>query len=133
MSLKYSPRDFKVRELLEFDPDPAGEFYVHLLRKEKLDTQEAQEGFYIDSWLKRLFAMVYGGTEVQKQQSLMAIAHRIRGEEESVHHTFRMVPLRSHLFDPGRTPFLTQVKLQITDLENFASTLADRIELEAND
>jgi biopolymer transport protein TolQ len=33
----------------------------------------------------------------------------------------------------GYNYLLTQVKLQITDLENFASTLADRVELEAND
>jgi biopolymer transport protein TolQ len=33
----------------------------------------------------------------------------------------------------GYNYLLTQVKLQITDLENFASILADRVELEAND
>lgn len=33
----------------------------------------------------------------------------------------------------GYNYLLTQVKLQITDLENFASLLADRIELEASD
>lgn len=33
----------------------------------------------------------------------------------------------------GYNYLLTQVKLQITDLENFASLLADRIEIEAND
>jgi biopolymer transport protein TolQ len=33
----------------------------------------------------------------------------------------------------GYNYLLTQVKLQITDLENFASLLADRIELESND
>ena len=41
MPIKQSPRDFHVRELLEFPEDPAGEFYVHLLKKEKIDTQEA--------------------------------------------------------------------------------------------
>ena len=41
MSLKQSPRDFRVYELLEFTPDPEGEYYVHLLKKEKVDTQEA--------------------------------------------------------------------------------------------
>ena len=33
----------------------------------------------------------------------------------------------------GYNWLLTQVKLQITDLENFASILADRVELEASD
>src|SRR5690606_3656177 len=40
---------------------------------------------------------------VQQQQNLLA---------ESAHHTFQIVPLRSHLFDPSRTPFLNQVKLR---------------------
>lgn len=41
MFLKQSPRDFLVCELLEFEEDPAGEFYIHVLKKTKLDTQEA--------------------------------------------------------------------------------------------
>lgn len=41
MRLKHSPIDFQVHEILDFDEDPDGEFYVHLLRKEKMDTQEA--------------------------------------------------------------------------------------------
>lgn len=41
MRIKVTPEDFRVRELLEFRPDPAGEHYVHLLQKEKLSTQEA--------------------------------------------------------------------------------------------
>lgn len=41
MSIKQSPRDFQVSEQLEFEPDPMGEYYVYLLRKEKIDTQEA--------------------------------------------------------------------------------------------
>jgi tRNA pseudouridine13 synthase len=41
MRIKVTPDDFRVRELLEFRPDPGGEHYVHLLQKEKLSTQEA--------------------------------------------------------------------------------------------
>lgn len=41
MRLKVTPDDFRVRELLEFRPDPSGEHFVHLLQKEKLSTQEA--------------------------------------------------------------------------------------------
>lgn len=41
MSLKYSPADFKVQELLDYPADEAGEYYVHLLKKEKMDTQDA--------------------------------------------------------------------------------------------
>ncbi len=41
MHLKYSPRDFQVRELLDYVEEPSGEYYVHLLKKQKLDTQDA--------------------------------------------------------------------------------------------
>ncbi len=41
MRLKVRPEDFRVRELLEFERDPKGEHYVHLMRKEKLDTVQA--------------------------------------------------------------------------------------------
>jgi len=41
MRLKAMPGDFKVREVLDFEPDPHGEYYIHRLRKRKLDTLEA--------------------------------------------------------------------------------------------
>jgi tRNA pseudouridine13 synthase len=39
--IKSEPADFRVRELLEFEQVPDGVHWVHLLRKEKLSTQEA--------------------------------------------------------------------------------------------
>lgn len=41
MRLKAGPGDFRVWEELTFEPAPDGEFYVHILRKEKLDTTRA--------------------------------------------------------------------------------------------
>ena len=41
MRLKERPEDFIVRELLEFDEDRRGRHYVHLLKKQKIDTLEA--------------------------------------------------------------------------------------------
>lgn len=41
MHLKYAPRDFQVRELLDFPESPDGDYYVHLLKKQKMDTQDA--------------------------------------------------------------------------------------------
>jgi tRNA pseudouridine13 synthase len=41
MHLKYAPRDFKVRELLDYPESPNGDYYVHLLKKQKMDTQDA--------------------------------------------------------------------------------------------
>ncbi len=41
MKIKQGPSDFRVRELFDFERDPAGTHYVHLLRKVKLSTPEA--------------------------------------------------------------------------------------------
>src|SRR5262245_41057543 len=41
MRLKALPEDFVVTEVLDFERAPDGPYYVHRLRKEKLDTLEA--------------------------------------------------------------------------------------------
>lgn len=41
MKLKAEPGDFRVRELLEFEPDRHGPFYIHKLTKQKCDTLQA--------------------------------------------------------------------------------------------
>jgi tRNA pseudouridine13 synthase len=41
MRLKVAPGDFVVREELSYDEVVDGEFYVHVLRKQKMDTQQA--------------------------------------------------------------------------------------------
>ncbi len=41
MRLKVAPGDFRVRETLDFVEDRAGPYFIHRLRKEKLDTLEA--------------------------------------------------------------------------------------------
>ncbi|MFY9346106.1 MAG: tRNA pseudouridine(13) synthase TruD [Planctomycetota bacterium] len=41
MRLKTIPEDFRVKELLQWDDVPGGDFVVHLLHKEKLSTPEA--------------------------------------------------------------------------------------------
>ncbi|MFO1051235.1 MAG: tRNA pseudouridine(13) synthase TruD [Planctomycetota bacterium] len=41
MKLKDAPGDFRVRETLDFVEDPQGPYFIHRLRKEKLDTLEA--------------------------------------------------------------------------------------------
>ena len=41
MRLKTTPDDFHVRELLEWEEVPDGDFVVHRLHKEKLSTPEA--------------------------------------------------------------------------------------------
>ncbi len=87
----------------------------------ELETEEARNGFTIDLSLRKLFDMVYGGAgPASQQQTLLAGVDRVRRDlaqdadrrEGSIHHTFGLVPLKCHLFDPARTPFLDKVKLR---------------------
>ncbi len=91
----------------------------------ELETDEARQGFTLHLWLERLFEMVHEGAGLeQQQQTLLGAGGGLRRDldadrdpdagdgGESIHHTFRLVPLKSHLFDPERTPFLNRVKLR---------------------
>ncbi len=90
----------------------------------ELETPEARQGFTIFLWLERLFEMVHEGAGTAQQQAFAGAEGRLRRDFDagregdgqaggvSIHHTFRLVPLKSHLFDPARTPFLNRVKLR---------------------
>ena len=87
------------------------------LESVELQTDEARQGFYIFECLKRVFEMIYEGTEAQTQDALFGADGRARsdlsGDQSiSLHNTFRMVPLRCHIFDPSRTGFLNGVKFR---------------------
>jgi type II restriction/modification system DNA methylase subunit YeeA len=71
-----------------------------------LTTLEAQEGFYIHESLQLLFHLVFHGFEPSKQ-----LQHEL-GVGGPAHHTFDMVPLKSHLFDPSRTPILNKCRFR---------------------
>lgn len=85
----------------------------------ELETPEARNGYTIDLSLKRLFEMVYHGVAPEGERTFLGPDAQVRADiasedvaEASVHDTFRLVPLQSHLFDPERTPFLNKVKLR---------------------
>lgn len=60
MRIKSEPQDFRVRELLDFEPAPQGEFHVHLLKKEKLSTHEALSAIVQEANVDRA-AIAYAG------------------------------------------------------------------------
>jgi hypothetical protein len=70
-----------------------------------LNTDESRNGYYIHNSIQLLFNLIYNGTRLETQ-------HVIDWEQKSHHHIFEMEPLRSHLFDPQRTPILSSVKLR---------------------
>lgn len=99
-----------------------GYSFERLREMETLDlqTQEARDGYTIDLCIKRLFEMVYRGVSPAGAETFLGPDAQVRadmaaedyGEGGSIHHTFGLVPLQSHLFDPERTPFLNKVKLR---------------------
>jgi hypothetical protein len=71
----------------------------------RLTTPESQDGTTIHEWIERLFSLVYNGEGWESQTMGMV-------EEGSRYYTFAMPPLKTHLFDPKRTPILEKVKFR---------------------
>ncbi|MEA5424284.1 Eco57I restriction-modification methylase domain-containing protein [Synechococcus sp. CCY9202] len=74
------------------------------LESAELATEEDREGTYISESLDRLFQMIWEGYPKKGDQE--AVQPDLEGTSEVIHETFRVVPLRSHLFDPERLPIL---------------------------
>jgi len=70
-----------------------------------LTTQESRNGHFLHESISMLFNLVYNGFEPAKQASL-----ELEGKPQ--HHSFTLHPLKSHLFDPERTPLLNRVKFR---------------------
>jgi hypothetical protein len=69
----------------------------------ELASEEDREGTYISESLDRLFQMIWEGFPKQGDQE--AVQPQLEGGRPEF-DTFRIVPLRSHLFDPERLPIL---------------------------
>jgi hypothetical protein len=82
-----------------------------------LNTPESQDGFYLHESLQLLFDLVFNGFEPSKSDLTL-------GLEGSAHHTFDMAPLKSHLFDPGRTPTLNRCKFRNKVLQRIIHLLS---------
>ena len=100
----------EARPELEYLPDKKSKEYhkgyslesLRELEMVQLTTNESKNGFYFHESVSLLFDLLYNG--FQPEQADMF------GTPD--HHTFRIAPLRSHLFDPEQTPLLNRVKLR---------------------
>ncbi|MBI3302226.1 MAG: class I SAM-dependent DNA methyltransferase [Deltaproteobacteria bacterium] len=79
----------------------------------KLTTEESQNGFYLHESLQLLFDMIYNGAPLSANRPEQQLALASSPD----HHVFRIAPLRSHLFDPKRTPLLNRVKFRNSVLQ----------------
>jgi hypothetical protein len=66
----------------------------------QLTTEDSRNGHYIQESIQLLFDLIYDG--FRKDQL----------DHMGQFHTFTIAPLRSHLFDPARTPLLNRVKFR---------------------
>ncbi|MBE0645532.1 MAG: hypothetical protein IH600_15730 [Bacteroidetes bacterium] len=67
-----------------------------------LESDEARGGYFLHHSIERLFTLVFEGFNVGAAQM----------HTEALHDTFSMPPLKSHLFDPARTPVLRRVRFR---------------------
>ncbi|MCS4181627.1 hypothetical protein GGQ07_003086 [Salinibacter ruber] len=89
-----------------------------------LSTEQAKSGHYLHHSIERLFSLIYNGYpavetngEAHRGDGQVAADFEEDGEAGPQHHTFRIEPLRSHLFDPERTPLLDGVKFRNETLQ----------------
>ncbi|KPA17237.1 restriction endonuclease subunit M, partial [Candidatus Magnetomorum sp. HK-1] len=69
----------------------------------KLTTDESKNGFFLHESINTLFNLLYNGFQSKQKKDIIASYD---------YHTFRISPLRSHLFDPEQTSLLNKVKLR---------------------
>ena len=75
----------------------------------KLTTEESKNGTFLSDSLDQLFRLIYDGFQPrEKGMRQLALAE----EGKPLHNTFQLTPLRTHLFDPKRTPTLNKVKVR---------------------
>ena len=78
------------------------------LEQVELLSTEDENGYYIDTCMRRLFKLLWEGYPNQDALQLDLQST----QEELVHNTFRLPALKSHLFDPNRTRMLNGVKFR---------------------
>ncbi|MHB1047984.1 MAG: Eco57I restriction-modification methylase domain-containing protein, partial [Thermoanaerobaculia bacterium] len=76
------------------------------LELQDLTTEESKNGYFLNDSVATLFRLVYEGFSHEEKQTVLG------ADQGTDRHTFRMEPLRSHLFDPERTPLLNRVRFR---------------------
>ena len=75
----------------------------------QLDSQEDAESTYISDSLDRLFQMIWEGYPKRDDASAQL---PLPDADDPFHDSFRLTPLKAHLFDPARMPLLTRVRFR---------------------
>lgn len=83
-----------------------------------LTSDESQNGYYINDSLDNLFKLIFDGFNYGEAELALAF------DDAPQHHTFRMQPLKCHLFDPARTSLLGKVKFRNSVLQKVIQLLS---------
>lgn len=75
----------------------------------ELGSEEDKEGIYLSDSLDRLFQMIWEGYPKRDDATAQL---PLADAEEVFHDSFRLTPLKAHLFDPERMPTLTRVRFR---------------------
>lgn len=75
----------------------------------ELSSEEDKESTYISDSLDRLFQMIWEGYPRREDETAQL---PLADGEDPFHDSFRLTPLRAHLFEPERMPLLTRVRFR---------------------
>lgn len=75
----------------------------------ELGSEEDKESTYVSDSLDRLFQMIWEGYPKRDDETAQL---PLADSEDPFHDSFRLTPLKAHLFDPERMPTLTRVRFR---------------------
>jgi hypothetical protein len=75
----------------------------------ELGSEEDKESTYISDSLDRLFQMIWEGYPKRDDETAQL---PLADADDPFHDSFRLTPLKAHLFDPERMPTLTRVRFR---------------------
>jgi hypothetical protein len=75
----------------------------------ELGSEEDKESTYISDSLNRLFQMIWEGYPKRDDETAQL---PLADADDPFHDSFRLTPLKAHLFDPERMPTLTRVRFR---------------------
>jgi hypothetical protein len=79
------------------------------LESARLESEEDENSHYLSTSLARLFALIWSGYPAVVDETAQL---SLNGSSDVFHDSFRITPLKSHLFDPARLPLLGKVRFR---------------------
>jgi hypothetical protein len=79
------------------------------LESARPETEEDENTHYLSTSLARLFELIWNGYPAVVDETAQL---SLNGSSDVFHDSFRITPLKSHLFDPARLPLLGKVRFR---------------------